>query len=54
MALHPYFPVAPYAPLIPAQRWFPADEALCITAYEKRLSPLVATVRPEVFARLMQ
>ena len=26
MALHPDFPMSPYAPLIPEQRWFPADE----------------------------
>jgi hypothetical protein len=25
MALHPEFPTSPYAPLIPEQRWFPAD-----------------------------
>ncbi|MBH0179715.1 MAG: hypothetical protein HP491_18095 [Nitrospira sp.] len=28
MALHSDFPASPYAPLIPEQRWFPADEAL--------------------------
>ena len=28
MALHPNFPKSPYAPLIPEQRWFPADETL--------------------------
>ena len=27
MAFHPQFPTSPYAPLIPEQRWFPADEA---------------------------
>lgn len=42
MALHPSFPQSPYAPLIPHQRWFPADEALRSTAYEKLLLPLVA------------
>ena len=26
MGLHPNFSVSPYAPLIPEQRWFPADE----------------------------
>ena len=28
MALHPNFPTSPYAPLIPEQRWFPADETM--------------------------
>jgi type III restriction enzyme len=50
MSLHPDFPASPYAPLIPEQRWFPADEALRSTAYEKLLPPLVAKVRQEVFA----
>ncbi len=50
MALHPAFPSSPYQPLLPAQRWFPADEVLRSTAYEKLLPPLVAKVRQEVFA----
>ena len=50
MSLHPHFPSSPYEPLIPAQRWFPADEALRSTAYEKLLPPLVAKVREEVYA----
>ena len=50
MSLHPQFPSSPYAPLIPEQRWFPADEALRVTAYEKLLPPLVAKVRGEVHA----
>lgn len=50
MSLHPDFPTSPYAPLIPEQRWFPADEALRSTAYEKLLPPLVAKVREEVSA----
>ena len=50
MALHPNFPQSPYAPLIPDQRWFPADEALRSTAYEKLLPPLVARIREGVFA----
>jgi type III restriction enzyme len=49
VALHPAFPASPYAPLVPEQRWFPADEALRATAYEKLLPPLVARVRREVF-----
>lgn len=48
MALHPNFPKSPYEPLIPAQRWFPADEMLRSTAYEKLLPPLVAKVRNEI------
>ncbi|HNP82597.1 MAG TPA: hypothetical protein PKN47_14130 [Nitrospira sp.] len=48
MSLHPDFPSSPYEPLIPDQRWFPADEALRSTAYEKLLPPLVAKVREEV------
>jgi type III restriction enzyme len=50
MALHPKFPTSPYAPLIPEQRWFPADETMRATAYEKLLPPLVAKVRKEVYA----
>src|SRR5881296_1532467 len=48
MALHPQFPRSPYEPLIPSQRWFPADETLRSTAYEKLLPPLVANVRQEI------
>ncbi len=50
MSLHPDFPVSPYAPLVPGQRWFPADEALRASSYEKLLPPLVARIREEVFA----
>ncbi len=50
MALHPNLPTSPYAPLVPEQRWFPADEAMRATAYEKLLPPLVAKVRREVQA----
>jgi type III restriction enzyme len=50
MSLHPDFPTSPYAPLVPEQRWFPADETLRSTAYEKLLPPLVAKVRQEIFA----
>ncbi|MBI5762109.1 MAG: hypothetical protein HZA51_01150 [Planctomycetes bacterium] len=49
MGLHPQFPDSPYEPLIPDQRWFPADETLRTTAYEKLLPPLVAHVRQGVF-----
>ena len=48
MALHPQFPQSPYAIPHPEQRWFPADEALRSTAYEKLLPPLVANIREEV------
>ena len=50
MSLHPDFPNSPYSALIPEQRWFPADEALRSTAYEKLIPPLVAKVRQEIFA----
>jgi len=49
MSLHPSFPVSPYAPLIPEQRWFPADEALRSSSYDKLLPPLVAKIRQHVF-----
>jgi type III restriction enzyme len=50
MALHPDFPRSPYDPLPPAVRWFPADEALRATNYDRLLPPLVARVREEVTA----
>ena len=50
MALHPEFPKSPYAELLPAQRWFPAAEALRDKAYDKLLPPLVAKIRVEVTA----
>ena len=49
MALHPDFPTSPYAPLIPEQRWFPADETMR-AGYDKLIPPLVAKVRLEVHA----
>lgn len=48
MSLHPQFPSSPYAPLDPEFRWFPADETLRDTAYEKLLPPLVAKLRIEI------
>ena len=48
MALHPAFPDDPHAILDPAIRWFPADEALRTTSFEKLLPPLVPTLRKEV------
>jgi type III restriction enzyme len=50
MSLHPKFPSSPYEPLLPDHRWFPADETMRSTAYEKLLPPLVAKVRKEVHA----
>jgi type III restriction enzyme len=49
MSLHPAFPSSPYAPLIPEQRWFPADEALRSSSYDKLLPPLVAKIRKQVY-----
>lgn len=48
MGLHPDLPRSPYDVPHPAQRWFPADEALRQTAYEKLLPPLVARIREAV------
>jgi len=46
MSLHPGFPASPYAPLVPDQRWFPADETLRSTAYDIReLVPNALMVR---------
>ncbi len=50
MALHPSFPNDPHAILDPAIRWFPADEALRTTSFEKLLPPFVPTLRKEVQA----
>ena len=48
MALHPQFPQSPYERLDPAHRWFPADETLRASSYDKLLPPLVAKIRAEV------
>ena len=50
MAIHPSFPTSPYEILNPDYRWFPADETLRETSYEKLLSPLVSKIRKEVKA----
>ena len=50
MSLHPGLPASPYEPLLPEQRWFPADESLRASSYEKLLPPLVAKIRTEVKA----
>lgn len=49
MALHPSFPKSPHELLRPEHRWFPANEALRESSYEKLLPPLVAKIREEVF-----
>src|SRR3990170_4270746 len=48
MAIHPSFPTSPYEILNPEYRWFPADETLRETSYEKLLPPLVSKIRKEV------
>ena len=48
MALHPDFPDSPYTILDPALRWFPADESLRETSFEKLLPPLVPQLRKQV------
>jgi type III restriction enzyme len=48
MALHPDFPCSPYDILDPDIRWFPADEALRESSYEKLLPPLVHELREKV------
>jgi type III restriction enzyme len=48
MALHPDFPESPYEIVDPNLRWFPADEALRETSFEKLLPPLVPQLRKKV------
>src|ERR1700687_3275674 len=48
MALHPSFPSDPHVILDPGLRWFPADEALRTSSFEKLLPPLVSSLRMEV------
>jgi type III restriction enzyme len=48
MALHKNFPSSPHAILDPEVRWFPADEALRESNYEKLLPPLVHVLRNKV------
>ncbi|NBT48923.1 MAG: type III restriction endonuclease subunit R, partial [Actinobacteria bacterium] len=49
MALHPDFSEDPYQPLVPAQRWFPADESLREKGYATLIPPLVSKIREEVY-----
>jgi len=48
MAIHPSFPKSPYEILDPEYRWFPADESLRQTSYDKLIPPLVSKIRKEV------
>ena len=48
MAIHPDFPKSPYSILNPDIRWFPADEALRESSYDKLLPPLVNALREKV------
>ena len=48
MAIHPSFPTSPYEILDPEYRWFPADEDLRESSYDKLLPPLVNKIRKEV------
>ena len=41
MAIHPDFPSSPHVVLSPDVRWFPADEILRESSYEKLMPPLV-------------
>jgi type III restriction enzyme len=50
MALHKDFPTSPHVILDPTIRWFPADEALRATSFEKLLPPLVPELRKQVKA----
>ncbi len=50
MALHKDFPDSPHAILDPAIRWFPADEALRTSSFEKLMPPLVPELRKQVKA----
>lgn len=48
MAIHPKFPKSPHEILDPEIRWFPADEILRESTYEKLLPPLVHLLRKQV------
>lgn len=50
MAIHPDFPTSPHQILDPSVRWFPADEALRESSFEKLMPPLVSSVRKKVKA----
>ena len=48
MAIHKDFPSSPHEILKPEVRWFPADESLRDTSYEKLMPPLVPELRKAV------
>jgi type III restriction enzyme len=48
VAIHKDFPTSPYEILDPKVRWFPADESLRTSSYEKLLPPLVHKLREQV------
>ena len=48
MAIHPDFPKSPHEILKPEIRWFPADEIMRETTFEKLLPPLVHELRKQV------
>ncbi len=48
MAIHKNFPSSPYEILDPKVRWFPADESLRTSSYEKLLPPLVHKLREQI------
>ncbi len=48
MALHPDFPASPHVVLDPELRWFPADEILRESSFEKLMPPLVTVLRRKV------
>lgn len=50
MALHKDFPADPHSILDPSIRWFPADETLRSSSFEKLLPPLVPELRKQVKA----
>ena len=49
MAMHKDFPPSPHEILNPDVRWFPADETLRDSSYEKLMPPLVPELRKKVF-----
>ena len=48
MAIHPDFPKTPHVIIDPEVRWFPADEIMRETTFEKLLPPLVHELRKQV------
>ena len=49
MAMHKDFPPSPHEILKPDVRWFPADETLRDSSYEKLMPPLVPELRQKIF-----